>query len=70
MFLANVRFLAGYRRPWPVPPEHVTDAVLAVFRPGDTFAALAGCAGVERGLATPAGQGGRAAAAVAAAPEH
>ena len=40
VFLANVRFLAGYRRPWLLPAD-LADAVLAAFRPGDTFAALA-----------------------------
>jgi len=44
--LANLRFLAGYRRPWLVPAS-MTDAVLAVFRPGDTFAALAGRADAD-----------------------
>lgn len=46
VYLANLRFLAGYRRPWLVPAG-VTDAVLAAFRPGDTFAALAGRAGLD-----------------------
>jgi hypothetical protein len=41
VFLANVRFLAGYRRPWLLPAG-LADAVLAAFRPGDTLAALAG----------------------------
>ena len=44
VFLANVRFLAGYRRPWLLPAG-LADAVLAAFRPGDTFAALAGRGG-------------------------
>ena len=44
VYLANLRFLAGYRRPWLVPAG-MTDAVLAAFRPGDTFGALAGRAG-------------------------
>jgi hypothetical protein len=45
VFLANVRFLAGYRRPWLLPAG-LADAVLAAFRPGDTFAALAGRGGL------------------------
>jgi len=44
VFLANVRFLAGYRRPWLLPAG-LADAVLAAFRPGDTLAALAGRTG-------------------------
>jgi hypothetical protein len=50
VFLANVRFLAGYRRPWLLPAG-LADAVLAAFRPGDTFAALAGrtCPGCPAG---------------------
>jgi hypothetical protein len=50
VFLANVRFLAGYRRPWLLPAD-LADAVLAAFRPGDTFAALA----CRAGLGCPAG---------------
>lgn len=50
VFLANVRFLAGYRRPWLLPAG-LADAVPAAFRPGDTFAALAG----RTGLGCPAG---------------
>jgi len=46
VYLANLRFLAGYRRPWLVPAG-MTDAVLAAFRPGDTFGALAGRAGPD-----------------------
>ena len=45
VFLANVRFLAGYRRPWLLPAG-LADAVLAAFRPGDTLAALAGLTGL------------------------
>ena len=45
VFLSNVRFLAGYRRPWLLPAG-LADAVLAAFRPGDTFAALAGRGGL------------------------
>jgi hypothetical protein len=45
VFLANVRFLAGYRRPWLLPAG-LADAVLAAFRPGDTFAALSGRGGL------------------------
>ncbi len=52
VYLANVRFLAGYRRPWLLPAGLV-DAVLAAFRAGDTFAALAG----RDGLGCPAGIG-------------
>lgn len=50
VFLANVRFLAGYRRPWLLPAG-LADAVLAAFRPGDTLAALAGrtCPGCPAG---------------------
>ena len=40
VYLANLRFLAGYRRPWLVPPG-IADSVLARWRPGDTFRALA-----------------------------
>ena len=43
--LANVRFLAGYRRPWAVPPG-TADSVLAQWEPGDTLASW------DRGLAT------------------
>src|SRR5260221_2359388 len=50
VFLANVRFLAGYRRPWLLPAD-LADAVLAAFHPGDTLAALAG----RTGLGCPAG---------------
>ncbi len=50
VFLANVRFLAGYRRSWLLPAG-LADSVLAAFRPGDTFAALAG----RTGLGLPAG---------------
>jgi hypothetical protein len=46
VYLANLRFLAGYRRPWLVPAA-MTDAVLAAFRSGDTFSALAGRAGQD-----------------------
>jgi hypothetical protein len=46
VYLANLRFLAGYRRPWLVAAE-TADAVLAEFRPGDTLAALAGRAGQD-----------------------
>ena len=46
VLLANVRFLAGYRRPWLVP-DAVADAVLAAVRPGDTLGRpLAGRAGL------------------------
>jgi hypothetical protein len=44
VYLANLRFLAGYPRPWLVP-EEAADSVLAAFSPGDTFAALAARAG-------------------------
>jgi TnsA endonuclease-like protein len=40
VFLGNVRFLAGYRRPWLVPAASA-DAVLERHRPGDTFRGLA-----------------------------
>jgi hypothetical protein len=50
VYLANVRFLAGYRRPWLLPAG-LADAVLAAFRPGDTFAGLAG----RNGFGCPAG---------------
>jgi hypothetical protein len=50
VYLANVRFLAGYRRPWLLPAG-LPDAVLAAFRPGDTFAALA----ARDGLGLPPG---------------
>jgi len=46
VYLANLRFLAGYRRPWLVAAE-TAGAVLAAFRPGDTFAVLAGRAGPD-----------------------
>ncbi len=39
VFLANVRFLAGYRRPG-MPPDDVTDAVLDEVRPGECLAGL------------------------------
>jgi hypothetical protein len=39
VFLANVRFLAGYRRPG-MPPGDVTDAVLDEVRPGECLAGL------------------------------
>ena len=48
VYLANVRFLAGYRRPWAVPPG-MADSVLAQWEPGDTLAALAGRAAADRG---------------------
>jgi len=44
VYLANLRFLAGYRRPWLVAAG-LADAVLAAFRPGDTLAVLASRAG-------------------------
>jgi hypothetical protein len=50
VYLANVKFLAGYRRPWLLPVGLVA-AVLAAFRPGDTCAALAG----RDGLGGPPG---------------
>jgi len=46
VYLANLRFLAGYRRPWLLPPG-VTDSVLARWRPGDTFRTLAGRASAD-----------------------
>jgi hypothetical protein len=36
VLLANLRFLAGYRRPGLLP-EGLVDEVLAVVRPGDTI---------------------------------
>ncbi len=39
-YLGNVRFLAGCRRSWLVPAA-CGDAVLALWRPGDTFSSLA-----------------------------
>ena len=48
VYLANVRFLAGYRRPWAVPPG-TADSVLARWEPGDTIAALAGRAAADHG---------------------
>ena len=39
VYLANLRFLAGYRRPWLVPAG-LLDATMTAFRPGDTFSAL------------------------------
>jgi hypothetical protein len=50
VFLGNVRFLSGYRRPWLLPAG-LADAVPAALRPGDTLAALAG----RTGLGCPAG---------------
>jgi hypothetical protein len=41
VFLANVRFLAGSRRPG-MPPDDVTDAVLDEVRPGECLAGLLG----------------------------
>jgi hypothetical protein len=46
VYLANLRFLAGYRRPWLVP-DQTADAVLTAFRPGDTVGVLAGRAGPD-----------------------
>jgi hypothetical protein len=46
VYLASLRFLAGYRRPWLVAAG-LADAALAAFRPGDTLAALAGRAGQD-----------------------
>ena len=66
VYLANVRFLAGYRRPWAVPPG-AADSVLARWEPGDTIAALADRAAADHGPG-----GARAAvlaAAVGAAPD-
>ena len=40
VYLGNVRFLAGCRRSWLVPAA-CGDAVLALWRPGDTFSSLA-----------------------------
>ncbi len=48
VYLANVRFLAGYRRPWAVPPG-TADSVLSRWEPGDTLAALAGRAAADHG---------------------
>lgn len=39
VLLANVRFLAGYRRPG-MPPEAVTGAVLGLVRPGECLGGL------------------------------
>jgi hypothetical protein len=39
VFLANVRFLAGYRRPG-MPPDAVTAAVLGEIRPGECLGRL------------------------------
>ena len=39
VLLANVRFLAGYRRPG-MPPDAVTDAVLDLVRAGDCLGGL------------------------------
>jgi hypothetical protein len=44
VYLANLRFLAGYRRSWLVPGS-LADEVLAGVRPGDTFTTLTGRAG-------------------------
>ena len=63
VLLANVRFLAGYRRPG-MPPDAVTAAVLGEVRPGERAGRAAGPAGAV--LAAPAGQGRGTAAAVAA----
>jgi hypothetical protein len=41
VYLANLRFLAGYRRPWLVP-DGLAGEVLAAVRPGDTVATLTG----------------------------
>ncbi len=41
MLLANLRFLAGYRRPGPLP-EELLDEVLAAVRPGDTIGGVTG----------------------------
>jgi hypothetical protein len=46
VYLANLRFLAGYRRPW-LGPAGLLEAALAAFRPGDTFSALTRRAGVD-----------------------
>ncbi|KDA44890.1 TnsA-like heteromeric transposase endonuclease subunit [Frankia sp. BMG5.23] len=51
VYLANLRFLAGYRRPGLLPGA-LTDAVVAAFRPGDTIGSLVGRATRE----SPAGQ--------------
>jgi hypothetical protein len=51
VYLANLRFLAGYRRPGLLPGA-LTDAVAAAFRPGDTIRSLVGRATRE----SPAGQ--------------
>jgi len=51
VYLANLRFLAGYRRPGLLPGA-LTDAVAAAFRPGDTIGSLVGRATRE----SPAGQ--------------
>jgi hypothetical protein len=44
VYLANLKFLAGYRRHWLIPTD-VRDAMLTLFRPGDTFSVLCGRAG-------------------------
>ena len=44
VYLANVRFLAGYRRPWRCPPARRMRC-WPRWEPGDTLAALAGRAG-------------------------
>ena len=41
VLLANVRFLAGYRRPGLLP-EELLDEVLAAVRPGDTIGSVTG----------------------------
>ena len=61
--LANVRFLAGYRRPG-MPPDAVAAAVLGEVRPGEQLGGLLDR--LERPWPRPAGQGRGAAAAVAA----
>jgi hypothetical protein len=49
VLLANLRFLAGYRRPGLLP-EELLDEVLATVRPGDT---IGGVTGRVAGARTP-----------------
>jgi len=51
VYLANLRFLAGYRRP-ALLPGGLADAVASVSRSGDTIGALVGRAAREQ----PAGR--------------
>jgi len=51
VLLANVRFLAGYRRPG-IPPDDTTSAVLGEVRPGERLGGLLD--GLERAWPRPA----------------